>query len=128
MLRVLFTKPKAERPTKAGEVPVCGQQFKVLLGGIEAAHGRRRAADEDSPSGRLPEDEKVVLQWSPDSLVSCGVKDTSGAKRGAMRNVRCLVWFQGKVGLKVGLITNQDKNAKLWMSTVPFRLRRTEKL
>jgi hypothetical protein len=120
-LKILFTKPSAGRPTEAGTRVVEKQQLTILLAGIEAANRRRREADDDSPSGRLPEEQKMLLQWSPDSLKGC-VKNTSAAKRGAMRYVRRLVRFQDDVGL----VTDQDTNTKMWTSTVPFRLRMTD--
>lgn len=120
-LKILFTKPGAGRPAQAGTRVVERQQLAILLAGVEAANRRRREADEGSPSGRLPEEQKMLLQWSSDSLKDC-VKDTAGAKRGAIRNVRRLVRFQNDVGL----VTNQDTNTKMWTSTVPFRLRVTD--
>jgi hypothetical protein len=121
MLRILFTKPGPGRPTEAGTRIVEKQQLAILLAGLKAANRRRREAEDESSAGRLPEERKVALEWSQDSLQQ-QVNGNGGAKRGAMARVRRLVRFQNGVGL----VTGQDKGTKAWMSTVPFRLRVTD--
>ena len=89
LLEILFTKPKDGRPTKVDSVPLRDQPLAILLAGIETTTNNMRQAAEDLPDARLPEECKVWLEWSGDSLKG-HVKDTSVARRGAMYRLRQL--------------------------------------
>ena len=124
LLKILFTKPKDGRPTEVDSVPLRDQPLKILIAGIEAAINRIRQGAEDLPGSRLPEECRVSLEWSGDSLKGC-VKDTAGARRKAMNRLRHdVVQFQDGVGL----VSDQDGDSGVWRSTVPFRLRTSGKL
>ena len=124
LLKILFTKPGDGRPTEATSVSLRDQPLRILIAGIEAAVNRMRQAAEDLPGGRLPEEWKIPLEWSRDSLKG-HVKETAGARRKAMNRLRHdVLQFQDKVGL----VSEQDGDSGVWRSTVPFRLRTSGKL
>ena len=116
MLRVLFTKHASSRPTEVGSIPIRDQPLEILLAGIEAAIKRIREAKEDSPTDRLPEECKIPLEWSADSLQGC-VQGDANARRQAMGRLRNLVRFQNGAGL----VSNQNVKNGTWESTIPFR-------
>lgn len=119
-LHILLTRPGAGRPREAAKIPVEKQQLAILTLGLESARRRFREQFDEASIDRLPEEHKVTLEWSPDSLDKY-VKGKPDAKRRAMMRVRQLVKFQDNVGL----VADQDESER-WLSTVPFRLRVTD--
>ena len=123
LLQILLTKPGPGRPTQVASVPLRDQPLAILLAGIETATNRMRQGAEDLPDGRLPEEIKITLEWSNDSLAG-HVRGTPGARRKAMNRLRYVVQFQDGIGL----VSHQDSNTGTWSSTIPFRLRTSGKL
>ena len=123
LLKILFTKPGAGRPTEVASIPLRDQPLAILIAGIETALNRMRQGAEDLPGGRLPEECKIPIEWSRDSLKD-HVKGTLGARRKAMNRLRHVAQFKDGDGL----VSDQDGDSGLWRSTVPFRLRTSGKL
>jgi len=123
ILRVLFANPGPGRPTEVGSIPIRDQPLKILVAGIEAAIKRIHEAAEELPTDRLPEECRIILEWSADSLRG-HVRGEANARRQAMSRLRSLVRFQDGVGL----VSDQDGESGTWRSTIPFRFQTSGQL
>jgi len=123
LLRILLKKPGAGRPAQLVSVPLRDQPLTIVMAGIATAMNKMRQGAEDLPGSRLPEECKITLEWSSDSLAE-HVKGKAGARRKAMNRLRHVVQFQDGVGL----VSNQDGDTGIWSSTVLFHLQTSGKL